>query len=111
MAITVKQALKSISSYPIADNAIEVALIEHTLDADAELTADIVRSDVFNIAKADILMSIVGAASISEGGFSVSATDVQSIKQLALAIYQQHGSDKADLLSDTKIYEYKGEPI
>lgn len=109
--LTIKQALKTISSYPIAENAIGVVLIERCLKADETFTQEVAKSESYELAKADVLMFLVGAANISEGGYSISVSDVSAMKSQAMSIYRKYGDSKGDVQYSSNIFQYDGDPI
>ena len=85
------EALKARISYPLSTNAFTLALQRRLLDPTGtyDATAD---QKAFDLAYADALASLLSSpASVSEGGFSVSKADKQTIIGLITPIYSRYG--------------------
>lgn len=82
------EALKGRASYPLSDNAFTLALTNRSLTAaDTYVVAN---QESLELAYADILCSLVSAPNVSEGGYSVSQSDKQSLIKLATGIYKRY---------------------
>lgn len=89
--MTILEALKSVVSYPVSSNTVEAISITRGLTSSATFDQSVALSSAFELAKADVYAHVVGAANISEGGYSVSMTDKSNMIKMASAIYAKHG--------------------
>ena len=89
--MTILEALKSVVSYPVSTNTVETIAITRGLTSSATFDQSVALSSAFELAKADVYTHVVGAANISEGGYSVSMTDKSNMMKLAGAIYAKYG--------------------
>lgn len=84
--------LESIQSvaigYPIDANTFLRILIDRGLISSEEYAG---KSKAFELAQADVLVSLITAANISEGGFQVSLTDKSNFLKVASGLYEKHG--------------------
>lgn len=97
---TIKQALLDEIYYPINEGLVDNKILSRDLEADAELTVDIYKSNSFKGALADCLLSVVEqATSISEADKSV---QILSDKQITILqkrinnIYASIGEEEQD---------------
>lgn len=81
----VSELLKSVSSYPIPANILMEAGIKYELDIEADATPEIVTSNSYKLAKADVYKCLASAPNISQNGISFSFTDDQ--RQMFLNMY------------------------
>lgn len=75
--ITIEEALRGISGYPVPPSTLLAVAARRGLDLDAQADGSVLRGTAFNLAKADILMWLSTAPDISQGGQSYSFTDGQ----------------------------------
>lgn len=77
------EAIKGKLSYPLSDNAFNLAL------SDRGLTGSATYSDkkLLELAYADLLFTCVSAPNVSEGGYSISQADKKLLIQIANGIY------------------------
>ena len=86
--MTILEAIKStVAGYPLSDNTFYRVLTDRGLTAAATYTG---KSQDFELATADIYMTLASAANVSEGGFSVSISDKSAFLKQADAIYQKY---------------------
>lgn len=106
--LSVVEALKAISAYPIPMRAIYTAAGKRDVDLDSEATAETMRGKTFALAKADLLMWLSTAPDISQGGQSFSFTDEQRrvFRNQAQALYAEFEPDGSAV--QKPIYGYKG---
>lgn len=107
--MTVLDSLRSISGYPLSAFALEVAAVSRGLDPGAEIAKDIVESDAYRLAKADVMRMLADAPDVTQEGISYSFTDEQrnSFRMSASVIYGECGDDAAG----STIYGYKGDRL
>jgi len=87
--MTVLEAIKSVvAGYPLSDDTFNRVLTDRGLTGADTYTG---KSQAFDLATADVYMTLISAASISEGGFSVSMTEKNSFRELANSIYLKYG--------------------
>jgi len=89
--MTILEALKSLSSYPISDSTANRILIKRGLTGSTEFSQSIAISKAFELCEADVYTYLVSGTNISEGSYSVSLTDKSNLMKLASAIYSKHG--------------------
>lgn len=108
--MTVLQALKSISVYPLPLRTLEEAAERRGLDLTADATQAILSSAAYNLAMADVLVWLVGAPDVSQGGQSYSFTDEQRTRMLsrANALLAKYATDADAETSTGVVYGYKG---
>lgn len=106
--LSVVEALKAISAYPIPMRAIYTVAGKRDIDLDFGMTTDVIKGKAFNLAKADLLMWLSTAPDISQGGQSFSFTDEQRrmLRNQAQAMYAEFEPD--GLAVQKPIYGYKG---
>lgn len=93
-------ALRAKVNYPLQDNTFILCLTNRGLSEAATYSPS---SDVqaFDLAYADCLSILVTSpASVSEGGFSVSAGDREKLQAIANKIYSKYG--EANLIPSSK---------
>lgn len=89
--MTLIEDLRTHVEYPLGDNVLESVLIKRELDKDTNQTAIIARSSSFRGAIADLLVRIINAPNISEGGVSISLSDKDKMLKVANSIYLEIG--------------------
>lgn len=101
------ESLKSVNAYPVPKATIETIAIERGVSVDASVTADILGSQPYRLAKADVLMWLSKAPDISQGGQNYSFTDEQrdEFRKEALRIFADEGVTPP---TDNVVYGYKG---
>lgn len=110
--MTVLDAIRGISAYPVPQRTIGMIAKKRGLELDAVATEEILTGKAYNLATADILMWLSEAPDVSQGGQSYSFTDEQR-KQLRLRANGLY--DKYDPTGDASerktIYGYKGDRL
>lgn len=86
--MTYLEALKAKLNYPLTDNAFTLALTDRGMTA----SADYAYSAAFQLAYADVIMTLVTSPNISESGYSISMSEKESLKKLAQGIYETYGA-------------------
>lgn len=82
------EAIKAKVGYPVSDNSVELALTTRGLTTTDEFSAT---SEAFELAYADVLITITTSpAGVSEGGYSISSADKQTLIQIANNIYKRY---------------------
>lgn len=87
MKMTNLEALKAKLNYPLSDNAFILALTDRGLSDSATYSA----CTAFNLAYADVIMTLVTAPNMTEGGFSLNLTEKNALINLANGIYERNG--------------------
>lgn len=110
--MTVSQALKGLSPFPIPTNTIMSVGIGRGITLDEEATEDILNSKEYKLACADIYMFLARACSVSQGGQSYqwAADDKGNFLRLAYTLYGQYG-DKNDPTIPKAKFGYKGDRL
>ena len=81
------EAIKGRLDYPLSDNTFKVALADRGL-SDSDTYS---KGQAFDLAYADCIVSIITKGKISEGGFSLSPSDVKTLSDIVNGIYGQYG--------------------
>lgn len=83
------EAIQSVAiGYPIDANTFLRILLDRGLDAQSDYAG---KSKAFELAHADVLISLITAANMSEGGFSVSISEKSNFLKVASGLYEKHG--------------------
>lgn len=110
--MTVLDAIRGISAYPVPQRTIEKIAGKRGLELETVTNGDVFASKAYNLATADILMWLSAAPDVSQGGQSYSFTDEQR-KQFRLRANGLY--DKYDPTGDASerktIYGYKGDRL
>lgn len=83
--------LKAVNAYPIPPQAVmEIAMVRG-LSLDAEATAEVLKSDAYKLATADLLVWLANAPNISQGGQSYTIPDEvrESFRNQADSLYNE----------------------
>lgn len=107
MATTVQEALKGVNAYPVPLRTLIEVAEARGLSLTSEATKDVLGSDAFKLATADILLWLSAAPNISQGGQSYSFSEEQrsQLRRRAYALYAECGEDGA---ASKPTYGYKG---
>lgn len=110
MATSIVEALRGINAYPIPQRVFDRIAVERGLNLNAELAVDGVLSKGYRLAKADVLMWLSSAPSVSQGGQSYSFSEDQrkDMRNEARKIYDTIGADD-DAVG--VVYGYKGDRL
>ena len=81
------EAIKGRLNFPLSDNALILALEDRDLDS----LGTYVKGQSFDLAYADAIMIILTTPNISEGGYSVSFSDRDTLLKIANGIYSKYG--------------------
>ena len=110
--MTVLDAIRGISAYPVPQRTIEMIAGKRGLELETVTNEDVFASKAYNLAVADILKWLSAAPDVSQGGQSYSFTDEQR-KQFRLranGLYDKY--DPTGNASERKtIYGYKGDRL
>lgn len=94
--MTYLEAIKAKLNYPLSENAFKVALEDRGLYSE-----DIyVKGESFDLAYADLIITLLTAPNITEGGFNVSMADRKMFIDIADKIYRTY--DKASPIDSLK---------
>lgn len=91
--MTVFEALKATVIHPIDEDKAQFVCIKRGIDPNETVTQEIINSDKFELATADIYLLLVSSPSIAEGQYQISMTDKTNMLNLAKAIYAKYGED------------------
>jgi len=83
------EALKASVMYPVEDVTLKKALFDRGL-TDTDTYSLSVKKEV-DLCSADVMVTLITAPNISEGGYSVTLSDKAILKQTASAIYSRYG--------------------
>lgn len=107
---TLGDILKSVTLYPIPESALAGAALRRGVTLDAEAVSGNVSSAEFALAKADILMWLVYAPDVSQGGQNYSFTDEQRELFLNEARSLYAANAPSDVPPGT-VFGYKGSKL
>lgn len=104
---TVLDSLLSVSAYPVPLRTLVGAAESRGLDPSSEVTQEVMLSERYKLAKADVLMWLSLAPDVSQGGQSYSFSDDQRVqlRNRANALYGEC-AEETDKPKPT--YGYKG---
>lgn len=107
--MTVIEALRSVNAYPIPLRTLVITAEARGLVPTDEVSADILKSKMYNLALADLLMWLSIAPDVSQGGQTYTFTDEQRRQFLnrAEGLYGDFGADD-EAGTPKSIYGYKG---
>ncbi len=80
------EAIRAKLNYPLSDNAFIVAMEDRGVVSDGVYTT----GEAFDLAYADVIISLVTTPNITEGGFSINLADRQTLLSLADKIYTKY---------------------
>ena len=105
--MTIIESLRSISGYPVPLQTLQGAAENRELEASTEATQEVMLSDKYKLAKADVLMWLSQAPDVSQGGQSYSFSDDQRmrLRNWANTLYAEC-KDATD--KPKPLYGYKG---
>lgn len=105
---TVQEALKGITLYPIPSATLESIAARRGCALSETATQGLLAGATFSLAKADLLMWLSFAPSVSQGGQNYSFTDEQrqQFRNEAKGLYAEFADD--DSAPMKPIYGYKG---
>ena len=108
--MTILKSLKSLSGYPLTNDALTRVAIETGLAVDSEITADIMRSAPYKRAKARVYLMLAEAPDVSQGGisYSFSDEDKKHFRMLAQSLLDEVGDDTSAFSDD---YGWQGEDL
>jgi len=94
--MTIKEALQSITVYPIPDNQIELVCLERELTSTDAIDKTIAESQAYQLAKADLYLWLATAFAVSEQevSFNLSRDEKTNFLNLANAIYGEYDDPK-----------------
>jgi hypothetical protein len=92
------EAIKGKLSYPLSDNAFNLALLDRGLTGSATYSD----KKSLELAHADLLYVLVSTPNISEGGYSISQSDKKLLIQMANGIYSKWSTDAVKYASILK---------
>lgn len=106
--MTVTEALKSLSNYPVPTVTLLRVAAERGLDPAGEMNAGSFADKKYKLAEADILTWISNAPSFSEGGVSISYSekDKAEMRSKAERVYKENGET-----TGTVQFGYKGSTL
>lgn len=107
MATTVQESLKGVNAYPVPLRTLVEVAEARGLSLTAEATKEVLDSEAYNLAVADLLLWLSLAPNISQGGQSYSFSEEQrtQLRNRANALFAKYGDDGA---ASKPIYGYKG---
>lgn len=104
MAKSIIQALVDEVHYPVGEGHAENKLLARGLVASDHCTAEVIRSDAFRGAVADVLVMLVTAPNFSEADKSFSLSDKSLIIKRANAIYGEIGEPENAVEGEPMVY-------
>lgn len=105
--VTILQALHAINAYPFTDEQLAIAAVGGGLDPAGELTTEVLQSDGYKRATAEVYKMLSEAPNISQGGisFTFTAEDKRMFRDAACKIL----SSLDTISGDGSGYGYIGE--
>lgn len=88
--MTILEALLASVNFPINTAKAEKCLIDRGLTAADTYSEE---TEAFLLAKADLIMVLLTTPSVSEGGFSLSLSDREDLRNIAATIYREYDEE------------------
>lgn len=106
--MTIRDALKGISGYPIPQVAIDTVCTARGISPDNESDTSVAVQTGYRLAQADLMVWLALAPNVTQGGQSYSLSDEQRtrLRSRAQAIYSECGD--ASVTAPKTVYGYKG---
>ena len=82
------EAIQAKLNYPLSENSFILALMNRGLDYLANYSVSNLR--LLELSQADLIISLVSAPNITEGGYQVSISDRKSLELVANGIYTKY---------------------
>ena len=82
------EAIKAKLNYPLSDNSFILALVNRGLDSASVYSVSNLR--LLELSQADLIVSLVSAPNVTEGGYQVSISDRKSLESVANGIYSKY---------------------
>lgn len=89
--MTIREALRNSFPFAVKDGQLDVIAISRGLVLDDVFDPFVASSKPFDLAKADVIKTIVMTPNISEGGVSISFSDKATMISMANTIYGAYG--------------------
>lgn len=104
--MTILEAIKAVSSYPIPLRTITRFAAARDLNVNAEVNSETLASREFQFAEADVMMWLTKAPIVTEGGVTITLSAEEKSRLLADAseVYAELGTRE-------RLYGYKGEDL
>lgn len=99
--MTVREALRNCFPFAVNNGQLDVIAISRGLVLDEMFDPFVASSKPFDLAKADVIKTIVMTPNISEGGVSISFSDKTSMISIANGIYGKYGEPLLGLETPT----------
>jgi hypothetical protein len=106
---TIRESLKSISGYPVPLETLMDISAKRGLSFDDEATLDVLKSESYQLAKADVMVWVSFAPNVQQVGVSYNMlpSDREEMRKQANAIYGDLGD--GGFIAESKVkYGYKG---
>lgn len=87
----VREALRSSFPFHVSESQLEMIATSRGLDLDGMFDSSVASGREFNLAKADVIKTIVMTPNVSEGGVSISFNDKAGMIAIANSIYGAYG--------------------
>lgn len=82
------EAIISEVSYPLSENTFQKKLIDRGINPLDNYTG---KTKEFELAMADLYVTLLTAANVREGDFQVSLTEKEALTKVASGLYRKHG--------------------
>lgn len=99
--MTVREALRNSFPFAVKDGLLDMIAISRGLVLDDEFDPFVATGKSFDLAKADIIGSVVMTPNISEGGVSISFSEKANLLSIANMIYGRYGEPLLGLETPT----------
>lgn len=110
--MTILEALKSISNYPVPAATISMVAAVRGVELASEANIETLKANAFRLASADLMVWVADAPNVEEGGvkFNSLVSDREALRIKANAIYKLLG-DASYVPGSKTIFGYKGENL
>lgn len=110
--MTIQDALKGLTNYPVSQKCLERISVKRGVSLSAIYTNETAGTQAYKLAEADVLIWVARAANISEGGVSITLTNIDraALRQKALSVYNAFGDAEGTSEQPIK-WGYKGSDL
>lgn len=110
--MTIEEVLRQSTGYPINERIVKVICLERGLEANSEVTKEVLASEPFRLAQADVLGWVSNAPDLNENGVTISLNELErlALRRRANAIYKEL-DDPKHTSGIVRVYSYQGDDI
>ena len=89
--MTIREALRNSFPFTVSNGTLDVIAVSRGLSIEDLFDTEVASNRQYELAKADVIKSVVMSPNISEGGVSISFSERQYMISVANEIYERYG--------------------